>query len=107
VEYKHIFFLPLLKLVSKILCHLFFVCLYVCVCIPRSFLLINVCNEGKTLCSPCIFIYLTALSGIRVELHRIRAWSQGDVWEEMRKERVFSEILTQRGRVISEKLIVP
>ena len=23
------------------------------VCIPRSFLLINVCNPGKTLCSPC------------------------------------------------------
>jgi len=25
VEYKHIFFLPLLKLVSKILCHVFIV----------------------------------------------------------------------------------
>jgi hypothetical protein len=25
------------------------------VCIPRSFLVINVCNQGKTLCSPCIF----------------------------------------------------
>ena len=24
------------------------------VCIPRSFLVINVCNQGKTLCSPCI-----------------------------------------------------
>jgi len=24
------------------------------VCIPCSFLLINVCNQGKTLCSPCI-----------------------------------------------------
>jgi hypothetical protein len=23
------------------------------VCIPRSFLVINVCNQGKTLCSPC------------------------------------------------------
>ena len=23
------------------------------VCIPRSLLVINVCNEGKTLCSPC------------------------------------------------------
>jgi len=22
------------------------------VCIPRSFLVINVCNQGKTLCSP-------------------------------------------------------
>jgi hypothetical protein len=27
VEYKHIFFLPLLKLVSKILCHVFIVML--------------------------------------------------------------------------------
>jgi hypothetical protein len=24
------------------------------ICIPRSFLVINVCNQGKTLCSPCI-----------------------------------------------------
>jgi len=24
------------------------------VCIPRSFLVIKVCNQGKTLCSPCI-----------------------------------------------------
>jgi len=24
--------------------------------IPRSFLVINVCNEGKTLCSPCTFM---------------------------------------------------
>ena len=24
------------------------------VCIPRSFLLIDVCNQGKNLCSPCI-----------------------------------------------------
>ena len=24
-----------------------------CVCIPSSFLVINVCNQGKSLCSPC------------------------------------------------------
>ena len=24
------------------------------VCIPRSFLVTNICNQGKTLCSPCI-----------------------------------------------------
>jgi len=62
VEYKHIF-LPLFKLVSKILCHVFIVmlqllCLLLCYscipCIPRSFLVINVCNQGPTLCSPCI-----------------------------------------------------
>jgi hypothetical protein len=39
------------------------------VCIPRSFLVINVCNQGKTLCSPC-----------RTEDHRqaveCRKWSQ-------------------------------
>ena len=23
------------------------------VCVPRSFLVINVCNQGKTLCLPC------------------------------------------------------
>jgi hypothetical protein len=27
------------------------------VCIPRSFLAINVCNQGKTLRSPCIIIH--------------------------------------------------
>jgi hypothetical protein len=30
------------------------------VCIPRSFLVINVCNQGKTLCSPCISVLLGA-----------------------------------------------
>ena len=24
------------------------------ICIPRSFIVINVCNQGKNLCSPCI-----------------------------------------------------
>jgi len=24
------------------------------VCIPRSFIVINVCNQGRTSCSPCI-----------------------------------------------------
>jgi len=27
------------------------------VCIPRSFLVINVCNQGKNLCSPCTSEY--------------------------------------------------
>jgi hypothetical protein len=49
VEYKHIF-LPLLKLSSKMLCHVFIVMLQLHVCIPRTFLVINVCNQGKTLC---------------------------------------------------------
>jgi hypothetical protein len=30
--------------------------------IPRSFLVINVCNQGKTLCSPCISILLAVLA---------------------------------------------
>jgi hypothetical protein len=47
------YFLPLLKLVSKILCHVMS-CLKK-VCIPRSFLVINVCNQGKILCLPCIY----------------------------------------------------
>jgi len=29
------------------------------VCIPRSFLVINVCNQWKTLCSPCRIFYTT------------------------------------------------
>ena len=55
VEYKYIF-VPLLKLGSKILCHVFIVMLQLFVCIPRSFLLINVCNQGKTLFSPCTLV---------------------------------------------------
>ena len=52
VEYKHIF-LPLLKLATEILCYVFIVMLQLHVCIPCSFLVTNVCNQGKTLCSPC------------------------------------------------------
>jgi hypothetical protein len=48
VEYKHIF-LPLFKLVSKILCHVFIVMLQKYICISRSF----VCNQGKNLCAHC------------------------------------------------------
>jgi len=57
VEYKHIFFLPLLKLVSKNTSwvELHFERKKKYVCIPRIFLIINVCNQEKTLCSPCIF----------------------------------------------------
>ena len=31
-------------------------------CIPRSFLVINVCNQGRNLCSPCIIICGLAIS---------------------------------------------
>ena len=55
-------FLPLFKLVSKTLCHMFIVMLQKYVCIPRSFLVINVCNQGKNLSSPCISIGLTCYS---------------------------------------------
>jgi len=58
VEYKHIF-LPLFKLVSKILCHVFIVMLQLHNNhIPHSFLVISVRNQGKTLCSPCISLIL-------------------------------------------------
>jgi hypothetical protein len=49
-----IFFLPLLKLVVKKLLELSYILKKIYVCIPRSFLVINVRNQGKTLCSPCI-----------------------------------------------------
>ena len=62
-DYKHLlqenyvdtnFFLILLKLVSKILCHAYIskkkMCLYSTYSV---FLVINVCNQGKILCSPC------------------------------------------------------
>jgi hypothetical protein len=52
---KNIFFLPLLKLVVKKLLELSYI-LKKKVCIPRSFFVINVCNQGKNLCSPCSFV---------------------------------------------------
>jgi hypothetical protein len=50
---KNIIFLPLLKLVvKKVLSWVTF--WKKNACIPRSFLVINVCNQGNTLCSPYI-----------------------------------------------------
>jgi hypothetical protein len=31
------------------------------VCIPRSFLVLSVCSQGKTLCAPCIFAKISEL----------------------------------------------
>jgi hypothetical protein len=47
-----ILFLPLLKLVVKKLLEMSYI-LKKKVCILRSFLVINVCKQGKALCSPC------------------------------------------------------
>jgi hypothetical protein len=57
LEYKNSFLL-LLQLVSKILCHVFIVMLQLHVCIPRSFIVINIYNQGKTLCSLCNIFHL-------------------------------------------------
>jgi hypothetical protein len=65
---KHNIFLPLLKLVVKKLLELSYI-LKKKVCIPRSFLVINVCNQGKTLCSPCIlrpYIYFHELASCSI-----------------------------------------
>ena len=57
MEYKHTF-LTLLKLFSKILCHVFIVMLQLCLYSTySSFHVINVCNQGKTLLSSCTFLY--------------------------------------------------
>jgi hypothetical protein len=50
---KHYIFLALLKLVVKKLLELSYILKKKYVRIPRSFLVINVSNQGKTLCSPC------------------------------------------------------
>jgi len=46
------------------------------VCIPRSFLVINVCNQGKTLCSPCrtIIVLVENWSLTLREEHRLRVF---------------------------------
>ena len=53
MEYKHTFFLPLLKLVSKILRHVFIRLKNVC--IPRTFLVINVCNQERIYAHPVYY----------------------------------------------------
>ena len=42
------------------------------VCIPRSFLVTNVCNQGKTLCSPCRTILDVAVK--RKNLAAVKDW---------------------------------
>ena len=52
-------FIVMLQLLC-LLCYSCYVYCYVTVayvCIPRSFLVTNVCNQGKTLCSPCRSVY--------------------------------------------------
>jgi hypothetical protein len=49
-------FLSLLTLVSKILCRVYCYVTVAYVCVPRSFLVTNVCNQGRTLCSLCRFL---------------------------------------------------
>jgi hypothetical protein len=52
-EKKHHIFLALFKFVVKKL-ELSYILKNIYICIPRSFLVINVCNQRKTLCSLCI-----------------------------------------------------
>jgi len=41
---------------------------------PRSFLVINVCNQGKTLCSPCIINQETLhLVGCNLEINTVNS----------------------------------
>jgi hypothetical protein len=60
---KNIIFLPSLKLVVKKLLELLH--LKKCVCIPRSFLVIDVCNQGNTLCSPRKSKNATSVSSVK------------------------------------------
>ena len=51
----------LLCYIIMLYCYVILLCyiamLYCYVCNPRSFLVINVYNQGKTLCSPCIVLF--------------------------------------------------
>ena len=46
------------------------------VCIPSSFLVINICNQGKTLCSPCIsrFWLPLKINVLYIYTHYISTW---------------------------------
>jgi hypothetical protein len=54
VEYKHKFFSKCNSTQEVFLQHISFVSIVgLYVCIPLKFIVINVCNQGKTPCSPC------------------------------------------------------
>ena len=53
VEYKHIFF-PKCNSTQEVFLQHISTLQHVLFCIPRSFLVIHVCYQGKNLCSPCI-----------------------------------------------------
>jgi len=62
VEYKHIFFSKC-NSTQEVLFYNTLVHFNMCsFCIPRRFLVINVCNEGKKLCSPCRIEFWTCES---------------------------------------------
>jgi hypothetical protein len=67
------------------------------VCIPRSFLVINVCNQGRTLCSPCSYIIWFFIDEICV------------LWHNRRKpcsHIYYLLLMTPWSRVLPEKLRV-
>ena len=41
--------------------------------LPRNFLVVNVRNQGKTLCSPCIIIYMSTNSNVFMFFYVLRA----------------------------------
>ena len=54
------------------------------VCIPRSFLVINVCNQGKILCSPCnTDAFISSLNGIYKGLTLI--YFNRQIWVEFKE----------------------
>jgi hypothetical protein len=56
-------------------------------CIPRSFLVINVCNQGKALCSHCIF--LLALFVKRCVRGRTQPYDWADVFWDLQYSLTF------------------
>jgi hypothetical protein len=98
VEYKYIF-LPSLKLVSKILCHVFIVILQLYnLCIPRSFLVINVCNQGKTLYLPCSLLQYKRCR--RITNKHAQRWCSGGFCYETRRD-VAGQSVTSVSKQIS------
>jgi len=65
------------------------------VCIPRSFLVINVYNQGKILCSPCIMDYLGTFRLILIPFwHSIYNWLRTDIQSIIDSILTFSLLLT-------------
>ena len=102
-KYKHIYFF---QNVTEEVFFLHLTCLKVVVInIPCSFLVINICNQGKTLCSPCIYtlcspVYILYAHPVYIYIYRVSIKSFPD-YKHLLQEDVFLQLTCLKVVVIN------